>query len=80
MITLAEAKELQRGDILIDERGRRWKVNGQVKRWKRDPNRIRVPLKHGLYAHDALEDTDFSPRQNGKFGDDRVCNVLTKEQ
>jgi len=71
MLTLEEAKQLRPGDILLDKDNRRWKVNGQVKTWKRDPLRIRVPLKHGLYAFDALTDADF--------GINGVCGVLTKE-
>jgi hypothetical protein len=59
MITLDEAKALKSGDILIDEQGKRWKVNGQVKTWKTDPSRIRVPLKHGLFVYDALNTQDF---------------------
>ena len=69
MITLDEAKKLRPGDILIDQRGKRWKVNGQVKTWKRDPNRIRVPLKHGLYVYDALTEREFSQGS---------CSLLTK--
>jgi len=56
MITLDEAKELQYGDILIDNNGRRWKVNGKVQRWKKNPDRIRVPLKHGLYVYDSISE------------------------
>lgn len=67
MITLEEAKQLKPGDILIDAKGKRWKVNGQVKTWKRDNSRIRVPLKHGLYAYDALTEADFRPN----------CDLLT---
>ena len=62
MITLEQAKQLNHGDILYHTENRnadgtpqRWRVNGQVKRWKRDTNRIRVPLKHGLYQYDYLE-------------------------
>lgn len=29
----------------------RWRINGSVKRWKRDRNRIEIPMKHGLYEH-----------------------------
>lgn len=55
MITLDEAKALKRGDILVQEStGHRWKVNGAVQTWKKDPSRVRVPLKHGLYAYDQL--------------------------
>lgn len=70
-ITLTQAKALKPGDILIDTRGKRWKVNGAVKTWKTDPNRIRVPLKHGLYAYDAITGEVFN---NG------VCNLLTLER
>lgn len=31
-----------------DGRARIAKVNGMVRRWKRDPNRIEIPLKYGL--------------------------------
>lgn len=70
-ITLEEAKQLQYRETLIDTHGKRWRVNGAVKTWKRDPKRIRVPLKHGLYAYDALETWNFDA--NG------VCDLLTKE-
>lgn len=61
MLTLHEAKQLKPGDILIDVRGKRWKVNGEVKTWKlpKNQHRIRVPLKHGLYTYDALTESDF---------------------
>ena len=61
MITLRAAKELKYGDVLVDTRGRRWKVNGQVKLWKKPENahRIYVPLKHGLYTYDSLTEADF---------------------
>ena len=71
-ITLEQAKALRPGDILIDTRGKRWKVNGQVKRWKREPDRIHVPLKHGLYAYDSLE------YPSGEWTD-KVCGAVTLE-
>jgi hypothetical protein len=74
MITHKEALELKRGDILIDSRGKRWKVNGKVQTWKRDPFRLRVPLKHGLYVYDALTETDFLEDD----GNEHVCKLLTK--
>lgn len=69
-ITLTQIKNLKRGDILIDGVGRRWKVNGMVKRWKTMPDRVYVPLKHGLYAYDSI---DNSVIHNG------VCDLLTLE-
>lgn len=64
-ITLQQAKSLQYGDILYritnknaDGTPQRWKVNGQVKTWKRSPEKVKVPIKHGLYSYDYLtEDT-----------------------
>ena len=62
MITLEQAKALTHGTILYHVSNRnadgtpeRWRVNGQVKRWKRDTDRIRVPIKHGLWDYDYLE-------------------------
>lgn len=60
MITKEQAFKLKPGDILVDNQGKRWKVNGQVKTWKRNPERIRVPLKHGLYAYDYIDESNFS--------------------
>ncbi len=61
MITLDQAKELQHGTILYHARNRnadgtpqRWKVNGKVKVWKRSPDKVEVPLKHGLRDHGYL--------------------------
>ncbi len=54
-ITLEEAKDLQVGTVIYhrfnrnaDGSPQRWKVNGQVKRWKRDRDRVKVPLKYGF--------------------------------
>lgn len=66
-LTFEQALELQPGDTLYhtvfknsDGTPQRWKVNGQVKTWKTDPNRIRVPLKHGMYAYDKIDESDFT--------------------
>ena len=66
MITLEQAKRLCRGDILHhdihknhDGTCQRWRVNGKVKVWKRDPGKVRVPLKHGLWDHDTLREIDL---------------------
>ena len=62
MITLAQAKALKPGDVLhfelrqnADGTCERWRVNGRVQTWKRDPDRIRIPVKHGLRDYDALD-------------------------
>jgi len=43
---------------------KRFRVNGAVKTWKRDPDRIRVPLKHGLYDTGYLVNNTF---EGGRF-------------
>ena len=70
MLSLAEAKELRYRDVIVDMAGRRWYVTGAVKTWKRDPSRIRVPLKHGLYVYGSLDTSDFH---------EGVCSYMTKE-
>jgi hypothetical protein len=79
-LTLDDAKLLKRGDILYETNSlsrnadytpRRWKVNGEVKTWKTDPIRIRVPLKHGLYSYDAITESDFNEKG--------VCDKLAIE-
>ena len=60
-MTVAEVKSLQRGQILYHVRHKNadgspqsWRVNGRVRMWKRDSQRVEVPLKHGLYSHGTL--------------------------
>jgi hypothetical protein len=54
MITLEEARNLKPGDYLVDSWGKRWKVNGKVKTWVRSPEKVKVPVKHGLYSYDYI--------------------------
>lgn len=67
MITVKQAKALEIGDIIhnsdlnTDETCRRWRVSGRVKTWKRDPLRIRVPIKYGLYDNSYLETGKVNP-------------------
>lgn len=35
-------------------RSNTWRVNGAVQTWKRDPSRLRVPIKFGLRGYDAI--------------------------
>lgn len=60
MITFDEALALKYRQVLVDNNGLRWYVNGKVQTWKKNPNRIRIPLKHGLYTYDALTEADFT--------------------
>ena len=58
MITKKQALGLQMNQIVYDTEFRnadgtagRWKVKGKVKTWKTQPERFRVPVKHGLYEY-----------------------------
>ena len=55
MITLEQAKNLKKGQILLTKDGKRWKVTS-VKTWKRSPDKVLVGLKHGLYQYDQLDE------------------------
>lgn len=59
MITLEEAKHLTTGDIIYGAAGKKFKVNGNVKIWKRSPERVQVPLKHGLYTYGYLTEDNL---------------------
>lgn len=55
-ITLEQAKALTYRDVLHTDRDcTRWRVNGKVKRWKRDPDRVLIPVKYGLYGYARLD-------------------------
>ena len=60
-MTLEQAKNLKYGDIVhhntsknVDGTCQRWKVNGKIKTWKRSPERVKIPVKHGLYTCDYI--------------------------
>lgn len=41
-----------------------WRRNGAVQTWKRDADRFRLPIKHGLYAYSDITEqdlTDYAP-------------------
>ena len=48
----------QKGKTNADGTPKRWRRNGAIKVFKRDPMRITIPLKHGLYAYDKIESVD----------------------
>jgi len=55
MISLQQARELEFGQMLYHNSNRnsdgtpqRWKVNGKVRLWMRDPDRIEIPVKNAL--------------------------------
>lgn len=60
-MTIDECKVLKHGEILhhvrhknADGTPERWRVNGKVQTWRRDINRVKVPVARGLYQHDYL--------------------------
>jgi hypothetical protein len=66
-LTLKQAKELERGDMLYhrthsnsDGTPMRWRVNGKPKTWKRNPERVQVPVKHGMYDYDYVTENDLN--------------------
>ena len=63
---LSEAKKLKVGQILYhirnknaDGTAQRWKVNGKIRGWKRDINRIEIPIKNGLYNYGYLNNSNL---------------------
>lgn len=76
MITLEQAKQLEYGDILLYDitnkdkstKEYRLKVNGAVKTWKRDPDRVKIPVKYGLYQYGYVT--------NGTFEDGKHINLI----
>lgn len=75
-ITLEQAKKLERGTVLhhatrrnADGTPQRWRVNGKVKTWKTQPNRVQIPVKHGLrdynyVTENELEFVDLEPAES----------------
>lgn len=66
MLTLEQAKQLKPGMILYHTKNRnadgtpqRWRVNGKPQVWKRSPERVRVPVKYGLYRYDNVTEADL---------------------
>ena len=38
---------------------RQCKVNGAIRTWKRDPNRVEVPMKYGFYEYGTFTTADI---------------------
>jgi hypothetical protein len=62
---LQEAFLLKYGDTVWalgrDGSAVRAKVNGKPKTWKRDPGKIEVPYKYGMYEYGTFQSRDFGP-------------------
>ena len=79
-MTIKQAKNLTFGQVIFDSTLQnkdgtpaRYKVNGKVKIWKRDLNRIQIPLKRGLYEYDYLTENNIEyfhlTEEEAKSGD-----------
>ena len=79
MITLEQAKKLEWNDTLLfdstDKENQpktyQLRVTGKVKTWKRNPDRIKIPVKWGLYQYGYVT--------NGTFEDGKHINLTIKE-
>ena len=40
----------------VHEHVEQWRVSGAVQTWKRRPERIRVPVKFGMYSNSAIDE------------------------
>lgn len=65
-IPLEDAKNLGHGTIIYlkdytnaDGTPQRFRINGRVKRWKRTPDKISVPIKRGLWEFSYLTNADL---------------------
>ena len=63
-ITFEEAKKLYSGQTIqmITPEGNAWRnarLNGKVRTWKRDLNRIEIPMKYGMYEYFTLYGEDY---------------------
>lgn len=65
-MTLEQVKNLKHGDTVLmptvenaDGTPSRWRITGKVKTWKRDTNRVQVPIKRGLYQYGYLTENNM---------------------
>jgi len=70
-MNLSQAKKLKSGDLLYSKKHinadgspMRARVTGAVKTWKRDPSRVKVPMKHGLKNCFYLTEPDDLRNEN----------------
>ena len=63
---IEEAKELKIGELVYfpkktNSKGEpmKWRVNGKVTVWKTMPDRVKVPIKHGLYMNGYITEQNM---------------------
>jgi len=74
IVTPEIAKHLHPSDVLhhndhlaCDGYHERWRVNGAPQVWVNQPDRVRVPLKHGLYDYAQLTETNCTNFHLAKY-------------
>ena len=79
-MTLNAAKLLIYGQVIFhrtfknaDGTPQRWRVTGRVKKWKKSPDRVSVPIKSGLYLYghvteNNLDSFDVGPGAITNYG------------
>lgn len=90
-LTLEQAKALTIGQVIYSRTRNnadgslcRAKVTGQVRTWKRSPQRVQVPWKHGLYVYGHVTENNLDkwstePEPFARFKDVRVCPATGDE-
>jgi len=65
-MTLTEAKSLNYGDMVYskhyknaDGTPQRFRINGKVHTWKRNSNRVKVPIRRGLWENGYLTEENI---------------------
>ncbi len=80
MITLEQAKNLNPGTILLQftpHKTYKWKVNGKPKTWKRSPEKVKVPLRYGLYTNTYLCEMSLNVFHPEETPEKIPCTVST---
>jgi hypothetical protein len=60
-LTLEEKKNIQFSEVFIQADCGcflRVKINGQVKTWKRNINKVQIPYKYGMYEYGYITEND----------------------
>ena len=65
-ISLSQAKKLRYGNHIYNKRSyysngcrRVVKVNGAPKTWKKNPHRVQIPYKYGMYEYGYITESDL---------------------
>lgn len=65
-LTVEVAKSLKPGDVLLHKKRKnydgtpeRWRVNGKPQIWKRNPERVLIPIKRGLREFGYIRELDL---------------------